>query len=78
MSLNVWVLEDRKAIDWRQGVIYRDMMGFSIRRCYFDAYKETRRDPRVTNRGVTRRALKQQQSETPYSDEWTKTENGSD
>jgi hypothetical protein len=64
MSLNVWCLENRKSFDWLTGVLYRDMMGYSIRRCYFDAYKATRRDPRVTNRGVTQRAFQQQSGET--------------
>jgi hypothetical protein len=37
---------------WLSDVCYRDLMGHSFRRCFFNAYKEGRRlTPRVTNRG---------------------------
>ncbi len=37
---------------WLSDVLYRDLMGYSFRRCFFNAYKEARRlTPRVTNRG---------------------------
>jgi hypothetical protein len=53
LSLSVWVEQGRHSKDWLRGVIYRDMMGYSLRRCYHFEYKANRRDPRVTNRGVT-------------------------
>jgi len=52
LSLSVWVESKRQSSAWLTGVIYRDMMGFTTRRCFHDAYKANRRDPRVTNRGV--------------------------
>lgn len=52
LSLSVWVEQKRRSEDWLAGVLYRDLMGYSIRRCYHDEYKANRRDPRVTNRGV--------------------------
>lgn len=52
LSLAVWVGDHRQSSAWLTGVIYRDMMGYSLRRCYLAEYKGTRRDPRVTNRGV--------------------------
>lgn len=52
-SLAVHIELGYSSKDWLAGVIYRDLMGYSFRRCYFAAYKETRRlYPRVTNRGV--------------------------
>jgi hypothetical protein len=37
---------------WLSDVLYRDLMGYNFRRCFFNAYKESRRlTPRVTNRG---------------------------
>jgi hypothetical protein len=41
--------------DWRDGAIKQSRYGLGFRRCWYDAYKGTRRDPRVTNRGVTPR-----------------------
>jgi hypothetical protein len=55
LSLSVWVEQGHRSDAWLKGVIYRDMMGFSLRRCYHEAYKANRRDPRITNRGVTTR-----------------------
>lgn len=66
LSLSVWVETARQSKDWLRGVIYRDMMGYTLRRCLSESYKAHRRDPRVTNRGVTRRALATQTAETAY------------
>lgn len=52
LSLSVAVTEGRQSQDWLKDVCYRDLMGFTIRRCYYDAYKATRHSPRVTNRGA--------------------------
>jgi hypothetical protein len=52
LSLSVWVEQKKQSDEWLRGVLYRDLMRFPIRRCFHDAYKATRRDPRVTNRGV--------------------------
>jgi hypothetical protein len=51
-SLCVWIEQKRLTKDWLAGVLYRDLMRYDIRRCYYADYKATRRDPRVTNRGV--------------------------
>jgi hypothetical protein len=55
LSLSVWVEQGHRSDAWLKGVIYRDLMGYSLRRCYHEAYKANRRDPRITNRGVTTR-----------------------
>lgn len=57
LSLNACILGGGTSKQWLTGVIYRDMMGYTIRRCLSESYKAPRRDPRVTNRGVGRRAL---------------------
>lgn len=52
-SLGVWVSQGKRSSEWLRGVLYRDLMGYTFRRCFFAAYKENRRlYPRVTNRGV--------------------------
>ena len=52
-SLAVWIELGKEPRQWLRDVVYRDLMGYTFRRCFFDAYKETRRVyPRVTNRGV--------------------------
>lgn len=52
-SLAVWIDLGKPPRQWLRDVLYRDLMGYTFRRCFFDAYKETRRVyPRVTNRGV--------------------------
>ena len=38
----------------RDGFIRRSRKGLSWRHCVYPTYKNARRDPRVTNRGVTR------------------------
>jgi hypothetical protein len=90
LSLNAWCLETRSSSSWLTGVLYRDMMGYSLRRCLHDAYKANRRDPRVTNRGVTASALALQSGETPRTpvlkqrdlrelvEDFDKTDHGSD
>lgn len=65
LSLNCWVLEGRHSKDWLTGVVYRDMMGYKLRRCLSESYKATRRDPRVTNRGVRVANTQHQSGETP-------------
>lgn len=52
LSLSVWVGEGRQSKDWLTGVIYRDMMGFTIRRCLSESYKAHRATPLLANRGV--------------------------
>lgn len=42
----------------RGGFIFRARQGSTWRSVAYPAYKKARRDPRVTNRGVTRRASK--------------------
>ena len=59
LSLNAHLLGGHTSSAWLTGVLYRDMMGYSWRRCYLDAYKANRRDPRVTNRGVNNSNRKQ-------------------
>lgn len=65
LSLNAFCLEGGTSAQWLTGVIYRDMMGYTIRRCLHDAYKAKRRDPRVTNRGVRVADNSAQSGETP-------------
>jgi len=51
-SMSVYVQMGKSSREWLSGVVYRDLMGYTFRRCFFDAYKETRRlTPRITNRG---------------------------
>src|SRR6185369_1191250 len=51
-SLSAWISTHRRSQEWLAGVMYRDMMGYTYRRCFFADYKETRRlTPRITNRG---------------------------
>jgi hypothetical protein len=51
-SLAVHVDMGVPSAQWLCDVLYRDLMGLSFRRCFFNAYKEGRRlTPRVTNRG---------------------------
>lgn len=38
--------------EWRDTAIAHSRAGCGFRRCWYDDYKATRRDPRVTNRGV--------------------------
>ena len=64
LSLNAFCLEGGTSSAWLAGVLYRDMMGFTIRRCLHDAYKASRRDPRVTNRGVRVEDYSAQSGET--------------
>lgn len=66
MSLNVSLIEGRSSKAWLTGVIYRDMMGFTIRHCLSETYKATRRDPRVTNRGVKTTTSQHQSGETDH------------
>jgi hypothetical protein len=56
LSLSVWVEQKKRSEEWLSGVLYRDLMGYPIRRCFHADYKATRCDPRVTNRGVTPRS----------------------
>ena len=64
LSLSVWVESHRQSEAWLTGVIYRDMMGYTLRRCFHEEYKASRRDPRVTNRGVKSTTLALQSAET--------------
>lgn len=51
-SLSAWISTHRRSQEWLSGVLYRDMMGYTYRRCFFEDYKENRRStPRITNRG---------------------------
>lgn len=53
LSLAVWVEGGRQSKDWLTGVLYRDLMGFTLRRCYHDEYKANRvLTPLLANRGV--------------------------
>jgi hypothetical protein len=52
ISLSVAVENGVTSEAWLRDVVYRDLMGYSFRRCFYDAYKGTRRSPRVTNRGA--------------------------
>jgi hypothetical protein len=56
LSLNSAVLGGVTSDAWLKEVLYHEMMGQTYRRCFYSAYKGTRRDPRVTNRGVIPRA----------------------
>ena len=47
---------------WRDTAIQLSRAGQGFRRCWYDDYKGTRRNPRVTNRGVTASVA---QSSTP-------------
>lgn len=47
-----------RARDTRDMFIWRSRQGYSWRRVVYPAYKSARRDPRVTNRGVTSRPLR--------------------
>lgn len=64
LSLNAWCLEARSSSAWLTEVVYRDMMGYTIRRCLHSEYKANRRDPRVTNRGVRVEYTQHQSGET--------------
>lgn len=37
---------------WRDEAVMASRAGYGFRRCWYADYKATRRDPRVTNRGV--------------------------
>jgi len=51
-SLSVQLDLGMTSKDWLSGVLYRDLMGYTFRRCFFDAYKVNRcLTPRITNRG---------------------------
>lgn len=52
LSLCVWVEHNRQSDAWLKDVLYRDHLRMSLRRCFYSEYKATRRNPRVTNRGV--------------------------
>ncbi len=52
LSLNTAVAEGQSSARWLKDVCYRDLMQFTLRRCFYDGYKATRRSPRVTNRGA--------------------------
>lgn len=52
LSLSVAVSGGVKSDAWLKDVCYRDLMQYTLRRCFFDAYKAQRRSPRVTNRGA--------------------------
>lgn len=39
--------------DWSRHAIQASRLGRGFRHCFFEAYKGARRDPRVTNRGVS-------------------------
>lgn len=48
LSLNCALLEGRSSKDWLHDVCFRDMMGYSFRRCFYVDYKGNRRDPPVS------------------------------
>jgi hypothetical protein len=52
ISLSVAIENGVTSDSWLKDVCYRDLMGYDFRRCFYDAYKGTRRSPRVTNRGA--------------------------
>jgi len=66
LSLSVWIETGRLSKDWLRGVIYRDMMGYTLRRCLSDEYKGGRRNPRVTNRGVRAATSATRAAQTTY------------
>ncbi len=65
LSLNAYCLGGGRSSAWLTSVLYRDMMGYTIRRCLHDDYKANRRDPRVTNRGVKPTTFQARSGETP-------------
>lgn len=52
LSLNSALLSGRTSDAWLKEVLYREMIGETYRRCFYNAYKGNRRSPRVTNRGA--------------------------
>jgi len=51
-SLAVWLEQQRPSKDWLAGVCYRDLMGYTFRRCFFAEYKAKRRlTPPISNTG---------------------------
>lgn len=51
-SLATYSHEGMKIKTWTNHVVMRSRAGYSFRHCFYFAYKGTRRDSRVTNRGV--------------------------
>lgn len=47
------IRQKTKLRKWRDTAITHSRAGLGFRRCWYDDYKANRRDPRVTNRGVT-------------------------
>lgn len=53
LSLGLWVASGKRSRDWLSGCLYRDLMGYTFRRCFYDEYKGNRRaHPPVSNTGV--------------------------
>jgi hypothetical protein len=44
--------DGKRMAHWRDDAIVASRAGYGFRRCWYPEYKATRRDPRVTNRGV--------------------------
>lgn len=54
LGLTYHVRQRRPSHAWRATAILNSRAGCGFRRCFYDDYKaQRRRDPRVTNRGVT-------------------------
>ncbi len=52
LSLSVWCEQGKMSRDWLSGVLYRDLMGYTFRRCFYAEYKAGRRlTPPVSNTG---------------------------
>lgn len=54
LALQFHLIQGGASRTWLQGAIANSRAGRGFRHCWYDAYKGTRRDPRVTNRGVKR------------------------
>lgn len=52
LSAQFAIIRGKRFTDWYTTAITNSRAGLGFRRCWYDDYKGTRRDPRVTNRGV--------------------------